>query len=849
MELAGGQEYEDCGLPGPSVAWLASPLTVRAVGAQRAVVACRASANSTLVATASDLTLVNLDLTWDPLVGHQIMAAYRGAGASTLNVSNCVFRGGGLRVGLTGTTAARVLVADTVFEDMAGTALWVELSGRNTDALVALTDVAVTPHSPSPLAPLLPLVGVVTDGLSSTAGLQVLLERAHFALHTRAPALVAAFHGNSTGTVVQCTACQFTVDAAHTTAVAISRTATPFASDAGMTLAWVNSHFAASDGGPALANVTGISVVLDSWHVTQPVINVSGCTFANMSNTALSVYFQATMLGAVCVQPQVLVQGSSFQACGSGAVVRALLQTATAIVFELTASQFVANENAVGFWLFNNNSQADIRFDVAGCQFVDNVASAQAAGVYFASLSSLRDSALTVRDSQFVNNRLLGVGFGAAVAFGHTSSVVRTSLVVSNCHFSENVAMHGGGAVGVFPVTPANVSIAHTAKEQFAIGNTMTISDTVFVANSAPQGGGGAIMVDLASSPELPDLLSATLTNVTFSNNSASNQGGAFFASAASYTFTDCHWTGNALTASDRSGTAVFVGLDTETPSALTLDACSVVDTTVVPPADTQDPVRLHTLSAVWFNGRGLVRITNSVVNSSNNALAMNLLASNALATDTRNVTLACAQGQFFQLATGQLQETSIEVELPSFQVIELTTNYSNNLFQCLVCSAGSYLPGAGSNVEAMDCLPCPTTGANCPGGVGSPALAIEGFWACATAELATFHQCPSGFCAGNNTCGAGRAPAAHNPLCARCAPNYVPVGDSCELCTASEAAHNTVYVLLAALAYVLFLLFICYLTEESAKKKILMYFLQTLRLLLGPSSAWASWLAFFNLG
>ena len=74
------------------------------------------------------------------------------------------------------------------------------------------------------------------------------------------------------------------------------------------------------------------------------------------------------------------------------------------------------------------------------------------------------------------------------------------------------------------------------------------------------------------------------------------------------------------------------------------------------------------------------------------------------------------------------------------------------------------------------------------------------------------------------------------NALCGTCGLGYSRVGPHCERCSNSN---NLALFVIFGLAWVGFLVFIAGFQGSTAKKKILFYFIQTLAIVLGPSSSW----------
>ena len=79
----------------------------------------------------------------------------------------------------------------------------------------------------------------------------------------------------------------------------------------------------------------------------------------------------------------------------------------------------------------------------------------------------------------------------------------------------------------------------------------------------------------------------------------------------------------------------------------------------------------------------------------------------------------------------------------------------------------------------------------------------------------------------------------ANNPLCGRCQPCFTRVGQTCEECGASTVAGNWLLFFLFSVGWVVFLVVAAGYPSSSSKKKIFLYFVQTLHLVMGPASSW----------
>ena len=77
------------------------------------------------------------------------------------------------------------------------------------------------------------------------------------------------------------------------------------------------------------------------------------------------------------------------------------------------------------------------------------------------------------------------------------------------------------------------------------------------------------------------------------------------------------------------------------------------------------------------------------------------------------------------------------------------------------------------------------------------------------------------------------------NTLCGTCMQGLSRVGQNCVDCHASDVTTNWFLFVLIGVSWVGFLIFIAAYAGASARKRILFYFVQTMHIVLGPSSTW----------
>ena len=204
---------------------------------------------------------------------------------------------------------------------------------------------------------------------------------------------------------------------------------------------------------------------------------------------------------------------------------------------------------------------------------------------------------------------------------------------------------------------------------------------------------------------------------------------------------------------------------------------------------------------------------------------------------------------------------------------------------RCDVCPEGTYdLVGSGN------CQPCPPVGLDCSAG-GSRVVSRAGYWLLREGNSVQAFVCLEGYCLGNNTCAQFR----DGVLCADCTNNRMNWGTQCVECNSTNGlliaglfflawfyvvvrhqsprcrlappmclpltfpSHGRGMKVLEAHASRPLILSIFSLPcwkqallwigrSSSGKFKILIYFAQTVQLLLGPDSSLLSFFAVFNL-
>jgi hypothetical protein len=207
-----------------------------------------------------------------------------------------------------------------------------------------------------------------------------------------------------------------------------------------------------------------------------------------------------------------LFQGNS--ATGTGGAIMNYVRGGATLNCNVLTSTFVSNTGASGGGIFNYASAGTMNSLIDSCTFETNSASGSAGAVALYSELAGGNGQTTIENSLFYANN----GFdGGAVS----NQVIRGALgrlFVSGSRFLENLATGRGAA------------ISQTTNSANALGTNaqLTVTNTVFGQNVAPNNSGGAIMQSaLANTTSL-----VTVTNSTFFGNMCNGQGTAIFNNA-----------------------------------------------------------------------------------------------------------------------------------------------------------------------------------------------------------------------------------------------------------------------------------------------------------------------------
>ena len=249
------------------------------------------------------------------------------------------------------------------------------------------------------------------------------------------------------------------------------------------------------------------------------------------------------------------INGSSFTNNKTGASAAAIDADSTSGNLTISDSDFSGNaSNDNGGAIYFSGSSTSLT--ISNSRFTKNTADSNGGAMHVGAFTTVNISGSIFTDNVATN------GTGGALDFASTPGV--GTVDISGSRFMRNVAGQSGGAID----------------SSVSSGFSLTVSNSVFSANSATNGG-GAILADRTvniyrsafSDNQATGTSAATgrggailafgatrLENSTFYNNTAVNEGGAFHGRTASAVVTIRHVTfvDNQSTGSSKNGNSVF---------------------------------------------------------------------------------------------------------------------------------------------------------------------------------------------------------------------------------------------------------------------------------------------------
>lgn len=265
----------------------------------------------------------------------------------------------------------------------------------------------------------------------------------------------------------------------------------------------------------------------------------------------------------------------------------------------------------------------------------------------------------------------------------------RGILTVSNCKFNNNISNqpgeHGGGAILSYPTGKVIVDRSTFTGNKASLGGAirilnsdLTVTNSTFIGNSAVDrniGNGGAIYIDGANG----DNGKIILRNSTFTNNSATSYGGAFFNNIYNnnQTIVDSStFSGNRVGGgSNGQGGAIWSTGDPAGPGGIWLNpvnntTLTVTNTTITGNTASQQgggiwlarhPVGINITNTTLFNntatnsnggaialgGDGRLNITNSTISGNRVAGAFSLGGGMMIASGQANITNSTIAGNY----------------------------------------------------------------------------------------------------------------------------------------------------------------------------------------------------------
>eukprot|EP00053_Salpingoeca_punica_P019754 m.202109 g.202109 ORF g.202109 m.202109 type:complete len:1051 (-) comp17716_c0_seq6:1639-4791(-) len=648
------------------------------------------------------------------------------------------------------------------------------------------------------------------------------------------------------------------------------------------------------------AGGSGGGVPKDSWDSATTIRNAGGAVGIVISGPAqlLHVVITATnftetgVLGGTSVEGgavglvfsgshekgSVLVQDCNFEGssvagnaldCRGGALsLRAdNLTSASVRVTGGGAAQSLVSSGNGGAVAISMFSATNVSVDVGQMIFADNQAQADAlsrsqGGSLYLHLPSVVDSTITLHDLIFsTENADLGAGMAL-----HLGDVLRLTVLVDNVTMANEVGDFGG-ALSVFGddadtdssnLTDFHMEIRNShfdgCVSNGGVGGTVALFVKTCQQSSvlidgvlieyASAGSGGAIGVapSIATdyvSDEYMCQMDIVISNTAIFRPSADTYGGALFVDANQLSGLNVTIIDSMITdATAGNGGAVAV-------QAAVNSSLQIINSTI------SDNRAKESGGAMQLDGN--IRLLLDSVQFLRNSAANNALLEARGLESTLTLRNCTAVANPNNIAN-QIYVISyiISGDAPDFILCApgshtiVATNVSLRLWtvDCLPCARGFY---QRSICAGQECLACPP-GADCES--GTALQADPGYWACTASDECSLkmYECPQGFCLGNNECAAGHDTSPDNVLCGRCAPGYDRVGSDCVDCSSGSAAGKGVGIFSALLAMVVLIIVLGAIPDLTASKKIFFYFFQTLNIVIGPTSSWASWTGYFNL-
>ena len=487
---------------------------------------------------------------------------------------------------------------------------------------------------------------------------------------------------------------------------------------------------------------------------------------------------------------------------------------------------------------------------------------------------SLQNSALTIASSTLSENV---ASAGGGVFITGSLAVLR---VESGTVFDSNSA-NSGGAVFLEGASLASFVGPLTMRSNKAVGGTDTllvgttgrggglyirngnslVQNVLFDQNHATQGGGLYVECVVSSSCGDPG---TTITGSTFSYNVALQSGGAFMwdnvqprtvgvVPASSYSSSSPP----SPTSSSSSSLAIVMDTESLVPnifignsapfgtnsatSGQRLIAITSLNSTVTSGRVFSDPIKIQ---IVDFYGNIVLSDDVSRVEAVGTYVAP---FSGTVDTIGSRVQIT-AQGQATFDEVGVIANPGSKVAL-TFSTAGISQGVTLE-FDVRGCGKGEFLQdrrcqlcpeGTYDLIASGSCVFCQAEGLDCSAG-GSSVIAEPDYWLLIEGNDVRGFRCPSGYCRTNNeTCAPGR----DGVICAGCVHPLKNWGSDCLECESYN--WGIIFgVFILGWAYVAAILIFS--RSSSGKFKILIYFAQTVQLVLGPESSILTVFAIFNI-
>ncbi len=273
------------------------------------------------------------------------------------------------------------------------------------------------------------------------------------------------------------------------------------------------------------ANTGGAIYVLSPNPSTTSIVNTNFNQNSSLTQGG-AVYFDGATNGILSITNAAFTNNTAVTN-GGGALIS---QASSATITNSSFNNNSAQQNGGGLIAEGSLGGITISADVSTPSTFNSNTAVNGGGIFISSQSA------TIGDTIFTANQASGNGGGI---FIDTTDFASSSIAISDSSFSDNQATNNGGALygNILASTLTDLTFTNNSA---AVGGAISlqsfnssnhnIADSSFSNNHAINGNGGAVSLD--------SITSATLTNTTYTQNSATGDGGALFVNNTGLTLT-----------------------------------------------------------------------------------------------------------------------------------------------------------------------------------------------------------------------------------------------------------------------------------------------------------------------